>query len=152
MALTFDPTYPFLALLLVYMVYSEWARLDSRCLVGAALLLLVVTAVVDAAGQTADANVLSEYVFFLLAGGVVLLLVDHVREERARAQRAEKDGPERGKESSPPDEKTTTEDTTGPAEGTDKAGEDGEKAPRGDSETSGGELDGTRVGSEGLPG
>lgn len=86
MALSFDPTYPFLGLLLAYMVYSEWARLDSRYLVGASLLLLVITAVVDAAGQSGAANTLAVYVFYLLAGGVFLLLVDHVREERARAR------------------------------------------------------------------
>lgn len=82
----FDPTYPFLAVLLVYMLYSQWARLDSRYLVGAALLLLVVTAVVDAAGAASDANVLAVYVFYLLGGGVLLLLIDHVREERARSR------------------------------------------------------------------
>jgi hypothetical protein len=72
----------FLALLLAYMVYSEWAHLDSRYPIAAALVLLVVTAVVDAAGAIAEANTLAEYVFFLLAGGVVLLLVDHVRAGR----------------------------------------------------------------------
>lgn len=87
MSLSFDPTIPFLALLLVYMVYSEWAHLDSRYLVGASLVLLVATAVVDAAGATGQANVLAVYVFYLLAGGVLLLLVDHVREERAEARR-----------------------------------------------------------------
>jgi len=71
----------FLALLLAYMVYSEWARLDSRYLIAGALALLVVTAIVDAAGATTAANTLAEFVFFLLAGGVVLLLVDHVREQ-----------------------------------------------------------------------
>ncbi len=70
----------FLGLLGVYMVYSEWARLDSRYLVAGALVLLVVTALVDAAGATAAANTLAEFVFFLLAAGVVLLLVDHVRD------------------------------------------------------------------------
>ncbi|HYA58571.1 MAG TPA: hypothetical protein VEH57_08975 [Thermoplasmata archaeon] len=74
----------FLGLLLIYMVYSEWVRLDSRYLIGAALLLLAVTAVVDALGATGTANLLAEFVFFLLGGGVVLLLVDHVRERRGR--------------------------------------------------------------------
>jgi hypothetical protein len=73
----------FLGLLLAYMVYSAWARLDARFPIGAALALLVVTAVVDAAGATAAANTLAEYVFFLLGAGVILLLVDHVREGRA---------------------------------------------------------------------
>jgi hypothetical protein len=70
----------FLGLLVTYMVYSEWARLDSRYLIASALLLLVVTALVDAAGSTSLANTLAEFVFFLLAAGVVLLLVDHVRD------------------------------------------------------------------------
>ena len=37
----------FLALLLAYMVYSVWARIDGRLPIAAALGLLVVTAVVD---------------------------------------------------------------------------------------------------------
>jgi hypothetical protein len=70
----------FLGLLGAYMVYSQWAGLDSRYPVGAALVLLVVAAVADAAGATGAANSFAEYVFFLLAAGVVLLLVDHVRD------------------------------------------------------------------------
>lgn len=77
--MTFPFVPAFLVLLLVYVVYSEWAGLDSRFLLGAALGLLVVTAIVDAAGATATASTLSEYVIFLLAGAVVLLLVDHLR-------------------------------------------------------------------------
>jgi hypothetical protein len=72
----------FIALLVAYMVYSAWVRLDSRYVIAGALVLLVVAAVVDAAGATGTANALAIYVFFLLAGGVVLLLVDHIREER----------------------------------------------------------------------
>jgi hypothetical protein len=72
----------FLGLLGAYMVYSAWARLDSRYLIAGALVLLVAAAIVDASGATGAANTLAVYVFFLLAGGVVLLLVDHVREER----------------------------------------------------------------------
>jgi hypothetical protein len=75
----------FVGLLVVYLVYSVWAHLDGRYPIGAALALLVVTAVVDAAGDTAAANSLAEFVFFLLAGGVVLLLIEHVR-DRPRAQ------------------------------------------------------------------
>lgn len=74
----------FLGLLLAYMVYSVWARLDGRYPIAAALVLLVVTAVVDAAGDATTANSLAEYVFFLLAAGVVLLLVEHVRERPTR--------------------------------------------------------------------
>jgi hypothetical protein len=69
----------FLGLLLAYMVYSQWARLDSRYPIAGALALLVATAVVDAAGDLAAANTLAEFVFFLLAAGVVLLLLDHAR-------------------------------------------------------------------------
>ena len=72
----------FLGLLGAYMVWSAWARIDSRYLIAGALVLLVAAAVVDAGGATAVANTLAVYVFFLLAGGVILLLVDHVREER----------------------------------------------------------------------
>lgn len=79
--MTFPFVPAFLVLLAVYMVYSAWARLDPRYPIGAALLLLVVTAIVDAAGSTGVANTLAEFVFFLLAAGVVLLLLDHVLEE-----------------------------------------------------------------------
>ena len=70
----------FVGLLVAYLAYSVWARLDGRYPIGAALALLVITAVVDAAGDTNAANALAEFVFFLLAGGVVLLLIEHVRE------------------------------------------------------------------------
>ncbi len=75
----------FLALLLAYMVYSQWARLDSRYPIAAALLLLVGTAIVDASGAVGAADTLAEFVFFLLAAGVVLLLLDHARGARAAA-------------------------------------------------------------------
>ena len=78
--MTFPYTAGFLILLVAYLAYSEWAGLDSRYLIAGALALLVATALVDAAGSTDLANTLAEFVFFLLAGGVVLLLVDHVRE------------------------------------------------------------------------
>ena len=70
----------FLGLLVAYLAYSVWARLDGRYPIGAALALLVVTAIVDAAGDTSAANSLAEFVFFLLAGGVVLLLIEHIRD------------------------------------------------------------------------
>jgi hypothetical protein len=97
----------FVVLLLVYLGYSVWARLDGRYPIGAALALLVVTAIVDAAGQTDLANTLAEYVFFLLAGGVVLLLIEHLRgrsraagtEPALAAQRVPSQPPEEGKRS-----------------------------------------------------
>lgn len=73
----------FLGLLLAYMVYSAWARLDGRYPIGAALVLLVAAAVTDAAGATSAANTLAIFVFFLLAAGVILLLVEHIREGRS---------------------------------------------------------------------
>lgn len=81
MALPF--TYLFLGLLAAYMVFSEWQRIDSRYLIVGGLVLLVVAAIVDAAGATASANTIAVFVFLLLAGGVILLLVDHVRESPA---------------------------------------------------------------------
>ena len=94
----------FLGLLLAYMVYSVWAQLDARLPIGAALVLLVVTAVVDALGATSSANTLAEFVFFLLGAGVLLLLVEHVREGR----RAPAAAPDR---SVGPTEPVTTEPT-----------------------------------------
>ena len=87
----------FLVLLAAYMICSAWARLDSRYLVAGALALLVATAVVDAGGATAAANTLAEFVFFLLAGGVVLLLIDHLRPESGERSDARPDsGPRTG--------------------------------------------------------
>ncbi len=80
-----DPLYPFLLLLLAYMVYSQWVGLDSRYPIAAALVLLVVAAVLDAGGETGPANTLATYLFFLLAAGVVLLLADHLRHPEPEA-------------------------------------------------------------------
>jgi hypothetical protein len=100
---TFPYVLAFLAVLIAYMVYSEWARLDSRYLVAGALVLLVATAVVDAAGATGTANTLAEFVFFLLAGGVVLLLVDHVRERPHDRSLEPRDSLPARRNSEPPD-------------------------------------------------
>lgn len=75
----------FLALLAAYVLYSVWAHLDGRLPVGAALLLLLVAALADAAGNGPLANTLAAYVFYLLGAGVFLLLVEHIRESRGRS-------------------------------------------------------------------
>ncbi len=75
----------FVVLLVVYVGYSLWARLDPRYPIGAALVLLIVAAVTDAAGGVGAANVLAEFVFLLLGAGVLLLLLEHVREGRRSA-------------------------------------------------------------------
>lgn len=76
-------TATFLALLAAYMAVSVWLRVDGRFPVAGALVLLVAAAVLDATGATTSANTLAEFVFFLLGAGVLLLLVEHVRERRA---------------------------------------------------------------------
>lgn len=101
--MTFPYIPAFLVLLVAYMAYSEWARLDSRYLIAAALLLLVATALVDAAGATDIANALAEFVFFLLAAGVVLLLVDHVRDATPARDPPGGDSGLRSWEPDPPD-------------------------------------------------
>lgn len=100
----FPYTEVFLGLLLAYMVYSVWARLDARYPIAAALVLLVATAVVDALGDIASANTLAEFVFFLLGAGVVLLLVEHVRENPRRSvTRVEGEGSGPAPDAVPPD-------------------------------------------------
>lgn len=74
----------FVALLGAYMVFSEWEGLDSRYPIVAGLVLLVAAAIADAAGAASTANTLAVYVFFLLGAGVILLLVDYVRQARNR--------------------------------------------------------------------
>ena len=108
--MAFPYTEVFLGLLLAYMVSSVWARLDARYPIAAALVLLVVTAVVDAAGEGASANTLAEYVFFLLGAGVVLLLIEHVRKAPDTGTTAGRVGSE-----SPAD--TVSADPSHPGEG-----------------------------------
>lgn len=88
-----DPyTLAFLGLLGAYGVYSVWAKLDPRYPVAGGLALLVVSAVVDAAGASPTANTLATYVFYLLGAGVLLLLVDHARTARRDASSAPASG------------------------------------------------------------
>jgi hypothetical protein len=75
----------FLALLGVYFAYSVYAKLDGRYPIAGALVLLVGAAILEATGDLSAANTVAVFVFFLLAAGVLLLLVEHVREERARS-------------------------------------------------------------------
>ncbi len=91
----------FLLLLGVYLVYSVWARVDPRYPIAAALGLLVITAIVDAANAIATANLLAEYVFCLLGGGVILLLVDHLRPGSSAAGPVEDSAGTRGPEGPP---------------------------------------------------
>jgi len=84
----------FVVLLAVYLVYSAWVRLDPRYPIVAALALLIVTAVLDAAGESASSNTFAEYVFILLAGGIVLLLLDHARESRPKPARTTGSAPQ----------------------------------------------------------
>ncbi len=67
------------ALLLVYLGYSYWQQLDPRYPVGAGLVLLIATALVEAGGADAAADLLAEFVFLLLLGGAVLLLLERFR-------------------------------------------------------------------------
>ncbi len=71
-------------LLVGYMAYSFWERIDPRYPIAAGLLLLVATAVTEALGASASADVLAEYVFLLLVAGVVLLLLEQLRGRRNR--------------------------------------------------------------------
>ena len=81
--MTFHYVALFGALLLAYMVYSAYAQLDPRLPILGALVLLVATALTEAAGFTDSADLLAEFVFLLLIAGVVLLLVDHLRKRPA---------------------------------------------------------------------
>lgn len=103
----------FVGLLLAYMGYSIWAGLDPRYPIGAALVLLVATAIVDALGDTQTANTLAEYVFFLLGAGVLLLLIDHLREGRKRPESSSSLAPRaEGKATETPEQGKRTTDQT----------------------------------------
>ena len=80
-------TIPFLAifipLLAAYLFSSEWAGLDSRYPIGMALALLVVSAIEEAVGNGQVADALTQFVFFLLLGGVLLLFIDYLKKSRS---------------------------------------------------------------------
>lgn len=70
----------FIVILAVYIFWSQRTGLDSRYPILLAIPLLVGSVVVDATGHSAAAFQLAEFVFFLLVGGVVLLVIDHLRD------------------------------------------------------------------------
>ncbi len=76
----------FLALWLVivsaYAGYSLWARLDPRYLLGAALLMVIAAAVLEALGDVAAANALAVDTFFAFLAGLVVLVLDRAISER----------------------------------------------------------------------
>jgi hypothetical protein len=75
----------FLGLLLAYAVYSLWSHLDPRLPLVAAVVLLVAAGVCDVAGDIGAANELAEFVFVLLASGLLLLLLERARRPASRA-------------------------------------------------------------------
>jgi hypothetical protein len=91
----------FLAVLVVYLAYSVWAPLDPRYPIAMGLALLLGAAVADGLGRTAAANAYAGYVFFLLAGGIALLIVEAVRSSVPRGARPP---PSRARGNSPANE------------------------------------------------
>lgn len=71
-----------LPVIVAYLAYIVWTRQDGRYPIVLALILLVASAVADAAGNLSAANTLAIFVFYLLAGGVIVLLIEHARAER----------------------------------------------------------------------
>lgn len=57
------------------------------------VVLLMATAIPDAAGNPTVANTMAEYVLFLLAGGVILLAVDRLRDARRTSRASPAPGP-----------------------------------------------------------
>lgn len=82
----------FAALLLLYMAYSQWARLDPRWPIGGGLVLLAFAGLADAGGAHDLANTIAVYTFLLLGAGIVLLLADYVREQRTLRRRSAEGG------------------------------------------------------------
>jgi hypothetical protein len=78
----------FVVLLAGYVGYSLWARLDPRLPFAGALAVLVVAAIADAAQAVGTADVLAEFVLLLLAAGVLLVVLEHARKGRRRADRS----------------------------------------------------------------
>jgi hypothetical protein len=69
----------FILVVAAYVIYSAWARLDSRYLLLAVVVIPVVAAVEYGLGRTAEANTLADYFFIVLAGFIGLLVIDDVR-------------------------------------------------------------------------
>jgi hypothetical protein len=72
----------FLALVVIYMVYTLYFRLDARVLLAASLGMLVIVAIIAAAGDSASANQLATLVLYMLVAGIVLLLIEYIRPAR----------------------------------------------------------------------
>ncbi len=92
----------FLALLLGYLIYSAWARLDARYPIVAAIVLFAAAAGADGLGNFPLSVTLSEFSALLLGAGVLLLLVDAARERRAAARSGSGIGPPPDAEPSDP--------------------------------------------------
>ena len=73
-----------LPLIVAYLAYIVWTGQDGRYPIVLALILLLASAIADAVGDLSAANTLAVFVFYFLAGGVVVLLIEHVREVRRR--------------------------------------------------------------------
>lgn len=100
MALPWDEL--ILPLIVAYLAYIVWTRQDGRYPIVLALILLLASAVADAAGDLSAANTLAVFVFYFLVGGVVVLLIEHLREGRRvpATARVPRDGSD--PENSPP--------------------------------------------------
>lgn len=72
----------FATLLGAYLVTSAWAGLDPKYPIALAALLLIWIAAAEATGNVAVALTLAEFVGLLLAGGILLMVVSHVRKTR----------------------------------------------------------------------
>lgn len=72
----------FLVLLVAYTAYSWWSSLDPRYPLLAAFALLVACAGLAALGEVGVANTVAVFVFLLLGSGVLLMLLDRLRERR----------------------------------------------------------------------
>lgn len=76
----------FIVVLSAYIWWSERAGLDSRYPFFMAIGLLVAGVLTEMSRDYAAALVLSEFVFFLIAGGIVTLIIDHLREALGAAR------------------------------------------------------------------
>lgn len=70
--------YSFLVFIIVFVIYAI-REYDSRLLIGAAILLLTVSAVELAWGSESYANLLSIWAYYFLFSGVLTSLVEYIR-------------------------------------------------------------------------
>lgn len=72
----------FVIVVIAYVIYSAWTRLDSRFLIVAVVVIPTIAAIEYGLGRTGQASSLADYFFIVLGGFIALLVIDDLRGDR----------------------------------------------------------------------